>query len=84
MDVLAQPENGSPLGEGNPVVPEPAGAGETAVQAQAVLADQIVKIPAKRAKTGEMIEVEMTAKKAEKLLTSRVEVMQKLLTCLAT
>ena len=83
LDVLAQPENGSPLGEGNAVVPEPAGAGEAAVQAQAVLADQIVKIPAKRAKTGEMIEVEMTAKKAEKLLTSRVEVMQKLLTCLA-
>ena len=53
-------------------------------KAQAVLGKQIVKIPAKRAETGEMIEIEMTAKKAEKMLTSRIEVMNKLLACLST
>lgn len=62
--------------------PEPASAAPTPAT-QSVLGDQIVKIAAKRAKTGEPIEVEMPAAKAETMLSKRLNVLRSLLDCLA-
>jgi len=48
------------------------------------MGDQMVKFEARHGITGDIMEVEMTARKAKKLLDSRVDVMKQLLNCLAS
>jgi hypothetical protein len=54
----------------------------TAKPAETQLGDQPVKVELRRGKTGELIEVEMPAKMAEKRIKDHVEILDKVLACL--